>query len=620
MATLSTVRCSSAFPLDRLHLGDDSNMTSQSTENQHITQIFQALQALQDENPGLFESFGSSPILHIKNIICLLDELQQPIDSVKAKNLQAAWESYGQYLDAFIDSIDPSQTTFKRHQKAHEQAKNAGHKDVQWNARALYFKSCLQKEYLAQDPKTEEGAYARVLDTRDKLLLILQHLKPETPINAQLLDVHSLDIQALSEKPEIQLLLKNKIEAYQHAADLHGTLVKHWGQTQTGTIRTLYEEALQKTETADGFVWEGRAVGLKQRIDQLDLFIKEGFLNLYTDYQQRIQEASDDLKKRIRHIDPGLIGESRLGNSTWKVCQFFTWIFHHISRWISGVRTYGPLVHQYQLLKSETVKKTPTTVEERDLWMKGHPEIEETFTNKESFYTLKQNYLQKTELLLTRLGGEGVGTTHTISQDVEASSHSKQTLPTKMTLKLLRNLILLNGSEMGVDFFAKVICDYDQIEKAEMQVNSASSHTFTIHYNYPEKEVVRETSFTIDNCKIPFFNRSYALRIKYPKVLQFNIDSEERTINFNQGKMIEICPMQPAQTEDIFLQKVTLSDDEWIQLELQAEKSEEDRSIGLARALKSYITPDQPTWIDDETLQSIGKDLDTWTYQTPTPS
>lgn len=620
MATLSAIRYPSTLSLDRLHLGDYSNMTSQSTESQHITQIFQALQALQDENPGLFESFGSSPILHIENILCLLDELQQPIDPVKVKNLKTAWEAYSQYLDAFVDSTDPSQTTFKYHQEAQEQAKNAGYKDIQLNTRALYFKSSLQKEYLAQPPETEEGAYARVLDTREKLRLILQHVKPEISINAQLLEVHSLDIKALSENPEIQLLLKSKMEAYQHAVDLHATFVKSWGETQTGTIRTLYEKTLPKREEEEGFIWEGRAAVLKHRVDQLDAFIKKGFLNLYTDYQQRIRETSDDLKGRVRRIDPGLIGESRLGNSTWKLCQFFTWIFNHLSRWKNGVSTYGPLMHQYHLLQSETTKKMPTKTAEIDLWMKGKPQIEETFTDKGSFHTLKQNYLKKAETLLTRLDEEAVDTTNATSQNVEASSRPQQTLPTEMTLKLLKNLILLNGSEVGVDFFAKVICDYDQIEKAEIEVNSASSHTFTIHYNYSEEEAIRETSFTVDNCKIPFFNRSYALRIKYPKVLQFTIDSEERTINFNQGNMIEICPMQPAQTEDIFLQKVTLNDDEWIQLELQAEKSEEDHRIGLARALKSYITPDQPVWIDDETLQSIGKDLDTWTYQNPTPS
>lgn len=583
--------------LSCLSLANSFSKITQKTENQYLKEINEGLQTLQSTYPSLFpESKTSSLSYHdIEAILNLAHELSIPLDP-QFTELRDTWIDYMEHLSLETEYIDP----YTCYITARKAAQEAGYSDTTLNMRALCLRTYAENSYLAQHTNPECHAYAAVRKSEEHLQLFVHYLSQETPLEGTLLLQQAQTLASSSIPPKTLQLLEQKIAQYQKALTHHQEVVDHWKLQQGASLHVLYEDAVDKQAgPCDNFLWEGRARALNRLIDRQNQLLQQEISNLYTDYQADLKKATTSLAGRLRKIDPSLVGESSYGNSSWKIVRLFTWLKHVISKKWHGEKSYEPLANQYRVLTTKLNTPIPQTSQDIEQWMDDLNQLEKVSVSSE-FTSLKTHYQNQLATITT---------SHTAAHKTDRNDPP---IPTPQVLKILQAYLVLQGQDLTYNFFEKLICDFDRVTTASYTPGQ-HTHTFTLDFDYPDDYATRNTEVTLQGCKISLLNQTCALKIQYPKRLQFTIDSTDQSISFSPDSKIELLPVKPLATQDIFLEKIHMYSD-GISLQLNSKKSTQDSCFGLAKIVKSQLIPTNPITIRESILSSFGDALNAWTY------
>ncbi|WP_420422561.1 hypothetical protein [Simkania sp.] len=193
--------------------------------------------------------------------------------------------------------------------------------------------------------------------------------------------------------------LKPYVEVYLHAEAQYHEKFQAWFDSKPGdSTRILLKQAQVQAVTPgeESFVWKGRAEVLEKRVQLLDRVVREGFTALYDAYNTKVGEESNALRGRLSQIDPSLVGESRWGNSSWKIVRLFTWMGNAYSGWKKGDEA-ADLKRKYQALQNYANVPMPTTADGVSRWMTERPRVEELLSaeRKQSLQESRESYVQE---------------------------------------------------------------------------------------------------------------------------------------------------------------------------------------------------------------------------------
>ena len=223
-------------------------------------------------------------------------------------------------------------------------------------ARANHFKSRIIKDGLSKGDKCEEGAYAKVLDTREKFRLALQIAKPQDNINPSTVDEYLSNLDTITTNQNLKKVIKKRAKAYQEALTQHKNMVRVWSNKQTQSTHVLLSSIKSDAKGSENLLLKGRVEYLKRSVKyQKDYFNK---------CRSNFQEVLTKLQDRLEAIDPDLVGKSRFDSSGWNL---FTWIANIISSWWNK-DTVLDLKRRCSLLKTELDKPEPSNEKEFCKW------------------------------------------------------------------------------------------------------------------------------------------------------------------------------------------------------------------------------------------------------------
>lgn len=346
----------------------------------HATEVF----------PLLLDSTEGSKFSRLENAVELLQANGFIMDSELISRFQEALRVYEDNFSGFVGLKPGDNSTLEeRAQEASKKAQAQGNTDEKLNYRAEFYQQLVRKDYLAQEAESEAGAYANFIDLREKLRLAFQLGSDD---KVQVSDLERLG-SAQNLNPKLQLYVQTYLEAEAKYQEKFQT----WFDSNPNvSSRILLKQAREQVEAGgeELFVWKGRAEILEKRVQQLDQVVRDGFTELYDTYHSAVENESSALHGRLSQIDPNLVGESRWGNSSWKVVRLFTWIGNTYSAWKNSKEATN-LTRKYQSLKDEV--STPKPMVENDVksWMDRSATVESLLPEetKQTLEESKKRYL-----------------------------------------------------------------------------------------------------------------------------------------------------------------------------------------------------------------------------------
>jgi len=356
-----------------------SYFSSESYEDQQLNSLDQACQALETEIKGVFplamESQEGSKFTRLENAISLLQDNQVPLNPDLLRDYRSALKAYQSNLSGFIDSKYSGSTLHERALEALKQA-SASPEDKKLSYRAEYYQNCLRDERLNRGLNEETRTYAQFIDQREQLRLAFQfglgRCVEHSEVESCLSQIDDLGLDdSLVGNIKLQLVPYNEAkENYQKQFD-------RWFENDNSSTRVLCKQA-QLEATAPGeqqLLWQGRAEILEKRVEQLDKVVKAGFETLFDAYHTEVEKESTSLHDHLVQLDPAAVGESRWGNSGWKVVQLFTWIGNAVSGW-QNRGEIEPLKNKYELLEKEKSTSAPSREADVTSWIRTRSEVE----------------------------------------------------------------------------------------------------------------------------------------------------------------------------------------------------------------------------------------------------
>lgn len=441
--------------------------SAKKTENQYVKDLSEAYEALEahamEVFPLLMDSVEGSPFTRLENAIELLQSEGFILDTDLINRYREALKAYEDNFPGFLDA-NPS----------------AGAADF----RKAHLENQERKDRLAQGTDTEVGAYANLLDQREKLRLAFQRRSDEK--------VHSSDIRELSKRDDLSPSLREACDRYVAAEARYEEQFDSWfAEQENVTTRVLLKQAQDEVASPgeEAFVWRGRLEILEKRVEQLDRVVQEGFTALYDAYKPSLQDEISVLRDRLTALDPALVEKSRWGDSSWKIVKLFTWIGNAYSGWQNREEA-DELKRRYTALQSEAAAPKPVNEEQVRQWLDARPGVESLLSSgrKANLEGLRTRYLADVQPHLKHESLESVvsGTDANLSKEQELRMLYQSLKAKNPALKDKENERIEYNENMQTLYVTGAGEEYMVVIGNEAQTSARSSILRTLMENDPE--------------------------------------------------------------------------------------------------------------------------------------